>query len=119
MYSYGPPCLWRAIYFEIEGNGRRFTPGILANPSPYRPPNQSSAPDYHVLTERGKHIKISNKYKNGWNQPEYVLLHFQWVRVTKATGYEKTRVLGYSRDCYIVRKNYSSFLMMSFWHFYY
>lgn len=27
MYSYGPPCLWRAIYFEIEGNGRRFTPG--------------------------------------------------------------------------------------------
>ena len=26
MYSYGPPCLWLAIYFEIEGNGRRFTP---------------------------------------------------------------------------------------------
>lgn len=31
MYSYGPPCLWRAIYFEIEGNGRRFTPGGVSS----------------------------------------------------------------------------------------
>jgi len=74
MYSYGPPCLWRAIYFEIEGNGRRFTPdGVFSTLLVLDHPRPPSA----VQSSPGRdHIKISNKYKNGWVQLGYVLPHF-------------------------------------------
>lgn len=81
MYSYGPPCLWRAIYFEIEGNGRRFTPGgvsatLLVFDHP-RPPQQVPA---------AATLKFQTNTKMAGSDPDMYCPIFQRSSGNKGSG---------------------------------